>query len=307
MELLLDVLSSFKDKNDNHPKFTLFLNPANPDFEKIKESDFAAYYFEPFTKTLKKYDNTDKIIDLYNEGIKEDLISIQFHGREHLQFNRWLKDLRVGNKDLINGFEARFWGFSKSYAPLLDKNYRAAFDVDDSEDLKSQKEAIISGVELIRNIFDIVPTVFVAPDGPYNLSLNKTLHEAGIKYIGLAKIHREPLGNSKYATKYFWLGKNLKKDGLTIITRNSIFEPNKSENPDWVLSCMKEIESAFRWKKPAIISTHRVNYIGTHSSANRDSGLKQLSQLLKEITKRWPDVEFMTSAELGELISKRGK
>ena len=35
---------------------------------------------------------------------------------------------------------------------------------------------------------------------------------------------------------------------------------------------------------------------------NKKRGLIQLESLLKEILKRWPDVEFKTSVELGEII-----
>ena len=73
---------------------------------------------------------------------------------------------------------------------------------------------------------------------------------------------------------------------------------------DWVDSCLNDIDIAYRWKKPAIISSHRVNYIGALDSGNRENGLSKLNQLLKEIVTRWPDVEFMTSAELGDLMQK---
>jgi hypothetical protein len=75
------------------------------------------------------------------------------------------------------------------------------------------------------------------------------------------------------------------------------------DNRDWVDSCLGEINAAFRWRKPAVISSHRVNYIGAHYPDNRDRGLRELKRLLKAIVQKWPEVEFMTSAELGELMS----
>jgi hypothetical protein len=59
--------------------------------------------------------------------------------------------------------------------------------------------------------------------------------------------------------------------------------------------------------EPATISTHRVNYIGFLDSQNRDRGSKQLSILLNKILKTWPEVEFMTSVGLGDLINKEEK
>jgi len=92
------------------------------------------------------------------------------------------------------------------------------------------------------------------------------------------------------------------------LTRNCFFEPNSWEhdrNKDWVNDCMHEIEIAFRCHKPATISSHRVNYTGTLHPDNRANGLRKLAVLLSEITKHWPEVEFMTSVELGDLIAER--
>ena len=61
---------------------------------------------------------------------------------------------------------------------------------------------------------------------------------------------------------------------------------------------------AFCFHKPAVISSHRVNYIGALDVANRTRGLQQLRLLLSKILKTWPDVEFMSSVDLGELIAK---
>jgi len=65
---------------------------------------------------------------------------------------------------------------------------------------------------------------------------------------------------------------------------------------------MGEIEQVFSCHKPAIISTHRVNYIGALHPENRERSLKLLKQLLQLIKKKWPDVEFLTSWELSVLI-----
>ena len=57
-------------------------------------------------------------------------------------------------------------------------------------------------------------------------------------------------------------------------------------------------------KKPAIISTHRVNFIGSIFQKNADENLKKFDYLLKTILKKWPDVEFMTSGELTQILNQ---
>ena len=47
-----------------------------------------------------------------------------------------------------------------------------------------------------------------------------------------------------------------------------------------------------------MIDTHRLNYVGVYDVANRDRNLKKTALLLRQILKKWPDAEFMSSAEL---------
>jgi hypothetical protein len=60
---------------------------------------------------------------------------------------------------------------------------------------------------------------------------------------------------------------------------------------------------AFRMYKPAVICSHRVNYVGFIDQTNRDRSLKMLYQLFTSTLKTWPDVEFMTSDKLGRIIN----
>ena len=67
---------------------------------------------------------------------------------------------------------------------------------------------------------------------------------------------------------------------------------------DAVDTCLKQIDSAFRWKQPAIISVHRVNFIGRIIENNGDLGVYMLGELISKILNNWPDVKFMTSDQL---------
>ena len=105
--------------------------------------------------------------------------------------------------------------------------------------------------------------------------------------------------------KRHYLGQR-SKNGQRYLVRNCFFEPSENQYKSWVESCLREIDISFRWRKPAIISIHRVNFIGFINPKNRDLNLPQFEQLLYEILKKWPDVEFMTSDQLGDLIAENG-
>jgi len=86
--------------------------------------------------------------------------------------------------------------------------------------------------------------------------------------------------------------------------RNAIFEPSLSrlQIKDPVHRCISDMEIAFMMKKPAVISSHRINYVGFIDHTNRDRTLSLLKQLLQTMLKRWPDIAFLTSEELGLMI-----
>ena len=93
LENLFEVLLSNKDRKGNHPIITANTIVANPDFDKIKISNFSKYEFETFDKTIKKLSDGEQILKLWEEGITNKIFNPQLHGREHLHVQLWLEEL----------------------------------------------------------------------------------------------------------------------------------------------------------------------------------------------------------------------
>ncbi|WP_445718783.1 polysaccharide (de)acetylase [Flavobacterium sp.] len=296
---LYETLMKFKDFKGNHPVITAVSLVANPNFEKIKESNYQSYYWEPFTETLEKYNKVDAF-PLWKEGIQNKLFIPQFHGREHLNIAAWMKALQNGDKEALIAFENGMWGYNNKHR--FGVMFQAAFDLELISDLEVQSEAIKSGLHQFEKLFGYKATFFVPPNGPFNNSLEKVAAENGIKYMSVSKIQNEVLGEGKTRKKIHYLGQK-NKHNQRYITRNCFFEPSELSK-DWITSCLADIENAFYWRKPAVISSHRVNFIGGLNENNRKQGLQQLSFLLASILEKWPEVEFMSSNELGDLLSK---
>ncbi|GGB72041.1 hypothetical protein GCM10007424_10040 [Flavobacterium suaedae] len=299
LSMLFEVLTSVKDKNNASAKITAVSLVANPDFEKIKTSGYNEYFYEPFTKTLEKYNRIDAF-ELWKEGKNSNIFVPEFHGREHLNISAWIRALKKGDKDALLAFENGIWGYTRKQGEI---EFQSAFNLEFSTDVDLQKEVIKDGLNLFKELHGYKARFFVPPNGPINNSLEPIAAENGIEYMSSPKIQTEVLGEGKIKKHFRYIGKK-NKYGQTYITRNSFFEPSGTSK-DEVDSCLAEIEMAFKWKKPAIISSHRINYIGGLSSSKRDKSLEELKELLQKIVKKWPDVEFMTSSELGDVITKR--
>ena len=126
------------------------------------------------------------------------------------------------------------------------------------------------------------------------------MYNSGIKYIYFSYIMPVPDEKGDFYKKFYHQYKR-SSSGLKYYTRNCAFEPSSYtyKNVDTTLS---QIQAAFRWNKPAIISTHRVNFVGGLQKINRDHGIKELIFLLKAIKKNWPDVKFISSSNLLDLL-----
>lgn len=308
LAMLMDTLVSFRDATDRPPVITGVNVVANPDFARIREAEFEAYFYEPYTRTLTRYPAHDRVAELWHEAAQRRLLVPVFHGREHLNAARWMRALRSGNRSTLLAFDCGVTGIPRRGIDGEEvPNFQAAFDLDTPDDLEDQREVLRSGLALFEALHGFRAACFVPTNGYFNGVLEKTLFEEGVRYVNTSKVHEEPLGGGRYRRRYRCLGMG-NRHGQTYLTRNCFFEPASMEHPaskDWVRDCLREIEIAFRWHKPATISSHRVNYIGWLDPANRERSLARLRELLGGILRRWPDVEFMTSTELGDLIAGR--
>lgn len=306
IEKLFEVLYGVKDSNGKPAVLTANAIVANPDFEKISKSNKSEYSFENITDTYKRYPKHDRVLDLWkNVGIKENIFFPQFHGREHFNIAKWMSAI---NSDLIQeqiAFKTQtLLGLSPSQTAKGSRNffqYMAALEYNDEKDKRKIEEITRDGLVIFESIFGFKSLSFVATAGIRGDHLDKTLSDNGVLYHqgGQQLI---PTGNGNYKIKNrFWGDKN-EFDQL-YWRRNATFEPSRNQDFDWVNSCMFEIGLAFKFNKPAVINTHRVNFIGGIDEKNRDLSLKKLSVLLFEIVKKWPDVQFMNSAELGNYMS----
>jgi len=299
---LFEVLSSVKDSKNNPAVFTPLALVTNPDFSKIEDNNFESYFYESFLDTLNRQNKSDAWA-LWEEGNDKHLFIPEFHGREHLNIQAWLRDLQKGDKVALEGFKYHFWGFRPIKSNI---SYQAAFGLEFKKDIKQQHDILADGLMLFEKIHGRKAECFVPPNGPLNNKLEKTAAKYGVTYVSTPKLQKEPLGNGKSRNNFRYLGKKNNHNQI-YLTRNAFFEPSNPRKSDWVSSCLKEIETAFNFHKPVTISSHRVNYIGSHSEKNRDHSLKELKKLLDQALKKWPDIEFVTSAQLGNLIKSSKK
>jgi len=301
LSALFEVLTSVKDKNGRPAVFTPLALPMNIDFEQVIENRYSGFYNELLPVTFQKLPGYQGVFDLWREGMDKGIFVPEFHGREHLNLNVFRHLLQKRDPEIMaNLSESSYTSISS--VPFPNIGFTAAFQFEDFAENEHLKTVIREGVQAFEQVFGRRAVLFNAPCGQEHRILHGVLAEEGVRYIEKTIFYKEHQGGGRYKTIINHTGKKTQSD-QTILVRNCVFEPTDDRGIDWVAFAMKQIEAAFRWNQPANISTHRVNFCGRIDQNNRRKGLTTLGALLKKITQKWPDVEFMTSAELGNLVS----
>jgi len=295
LEELFEVLKSVKDINNQSAVMTAMTLMANPDFNKIRASGFTEYHYEKFTETLTRYYPNDNVFKLWREGISARIWMPELHGREHITVQLWMQKLRENDKDLIFAFNNGFVSLRTPGLPSPAQEFRPEYyfvsDIQKSFLIKS----IIDSTEIFREIFDCQPHVFVPSNGIFHPDFDKIVSDTGVKFLYVSSRMPYPAENGTLRFRTLFPGQKGPNE-LTYYNRNCVFEPN-DKNYKGIELTLKQIEAAFRWRKPANISTHRVNFSGGIDPENRTKGLLELKKLLKTIVQKWPDVEFMSSRD----------
>lgn len=302
---LFEILISIKDSNGKPAVITANSVMANPDFDKIRANDFQNYYYEPFTKTLANYSNHNNSFNLWKQGIQSLVFRPQFHAREHINVDQWMHGLRQNDPNLKLAFDLKMISIS-SVQSKMKYSYMESFDFFSKEEEVSKLNIVREGLDMFEETFGYRSKSFIASCYVWGDLIEQGLKAGGVEYIQGVNSQTKPIikNSSRIVeNKVHFMG-NTNILGQKYLVRNVFFEPSHYPEKNNLEECIYRIGLAFKFNKPAIISSHRLNYIGEVDIKNRNDNLILLKKLLSTIVKKWPDVEFISSDELGEIISK---
>jgi hypothetical protein len=183
----------------------------------------------------------------------------------------------------------------------------SAFDSSNDLDIESYESIIDEASTLFVKIFGYQSRSFIATTYEWSPKIEPALIRNGIEYIQGAIAQKIPVEGKPPRLSYRGFQGTRTKHELIRLFRNCFFEPSTRLGYDYVSDCLNRIAIAFRYGKAANICAHRVNFIGTIDKSNTDRTLPEFHKLLSEIVKKWPDVEFITSDQLGDIIKNSGQ
>ena len=257
------------------------------------ESGFKQYYSKFFMKGLEDWYGTE-IADKWNLAIQSKLFSPEYHGREHIHIDSWMRGITDDSSETRQAFSDGIYTLLDQRF-LTNRKFAAAYSPKNSSEIESLNQNLKKGIQAFESAFNVIPTLFTPPAGGYTHEYDNMLRLHGIKAVTLSRWATITSKSGKNRKAFYYFGKKLKK-GIFAVPRNCLFEPHQKREKS-VEHCISNVSEAFRYHQPAIISSHRINFVNQHLAFN-SNGLGHLENLLSKIVAKWPDVEFMSSKEL---------
>lgn len=303
LENLYSVLNSVTDKYGRPAVVTANFAVANPDFNRIDRKE-GIYYYEGILKTYQRYYPNSDIMGTIHKGIKLGVFFPQLHCREHVNVNRWMQALHNGNQDVITAFENKMIGVGASFTQDNIFGYMDAFNTVCSSDTELA-QILNDAASMFEKLFGFPSETFVASCFVWNRALEKELSQLRIRGIQSACWQNDPVGQGgeyKIKRRIHFTGEKT-PFGQRYTVRNCSFEPAYKNDPQACAQrCLKEVEKSFSDRKPAIITSHRLNFISEINPQNAKANLEGLRELLLGIVNKYPDVEFVTTPQLLKIM-----
>jgi hypothetical protein len=299
LELLFDALSSVTDAQGRPAVVTANVIVGNPDFEAIASTGFESYRYEPITETFKRYPKHGRCWCLWQDGRRAGVMAPQFHGREHLNVAMFMDALRAGDPDARFAFDHRMPGCIPRGPERGPNRYVETTRFRSEAEKSAVLAATQEGLDLFEALFGFRSRTFIPTNYVWSSDFDAPVHMAGVEAYQGGRVMKEQHSDGTSRPVRRQLGER-NAEGQTYLVRNAFFEPSQSSAPrmDAVDQCLRDIRAAFRMRKPAVISTHRINFCGFLDESNRDQNLMALRALLERALKEWPDLEFVSSVDL---------
>ena len=294
LEEIIDLLSDYCDSDGQHPVMTLGLILAEPDVDKIKETQGKNYFRR--TLTSKRYKT---LLNTIQKGVDNGVFSVQLHGLEHFwpasvmkcidkqpKVERWLFENSLPiSESLPSELQSRWLDCS-----ALPCNTHQPEEIN---------AAIDDELKLYEKIFGQLPGVVVPPTFVWTEKVEQAYANRHIKTLvtpGKQFTGRDIEGNLLTNNRYFYNGQ-ISQDGLLYLVRDDYFEPGLGHK---ALNLLARIKDKANCGRPSLLEIHRFNFI--KNTQDKTNSLSELNSLLQLVTKHFSNVRYMSSEQLADIL-----
>jgi hypothetical protein len=310
MERLFRVLERYKGRDGRPARFQANYVMANPS-AKVVNGSLAKYQMVSLPEVPEGWAKRD-IIEKSKEGVRRGVWHREFHGYAHVNYRRHEADLRNGEGNAYpREFRKEWYCWMKSNQPKfssVQEYYNELGEWSSNLSYGEQLRDIREGLAIFKSVFGENPRSVVAPFYIWQGKTERALGKMDVRVIQGKNRQYNVLGMRNRADSLderiadnLWphaMGNFNRKWRIRYLHRNVDFEPG--ENPSAWFRAYEEIRAAWRRGEPAIVSTHRINYVDFEKQTV-EANLEQLDRLLACIRQNDPEAVYLIDWEVAQL------
>jgi hypothetical protein len=295
---LAEVVRSLRDAQGRSPVITLGVVLAAPGPHGQQEQAEAGY--SPRALDAEEY---APVLRSMLAGRDAGAFALQLHGKEHFWPPAVLRSAR--SDPTVRAFLHASAGAARheSLLPHLQARWIDASTLP-SKPLAAEavRAAVADEVDCFRRVFGTAPTVAVPVTFTWTAEVEGQWAKHGIRVVvtpGTRHVGRDAAGGLVDDGSIIRNG-DCGPGGIVSVVRDVYFEPALGHSARAVLPRVVE---QFRLGRPALLETHRFNFTGTETEAQRS--IAELTELLAEALRAFPRLRFMSTEELGLALARR--
>jgi len=291
LHALSEVLGKHRDSAGRRPSMVMNFIMANVDFERCLKPGQKQVPLQPLTEGLPGKWCRPRLLEAYQEGIRQRLFYPALHGLTHFCHRAVARELdNVGERsELLK----RFWRAQTPYIhwrmpwvgyEYWDPGMRPAHQFLPVDD---QRAAISRAARIFRELFSANPFSACAPGYRANTDSRTAWYEAGVRVVQNGSGERR--------------GPHLEEHEMLSIFRTVEMEP--ATGPCHLERLVTQVGECFASGVPAVISIHAINFHSTIQDF-RTSTLKLLDEFLTAAEKQWPNLLYVHDADLFSIANE---
>jgi hypothetical protein len=292
-DALAKVLKSFSDRQGRHPVFTLNYVLNNLVFAPLDVSTKEQFTYEPLEQTYLRA----HVPFVWNDQAyraPDSVFAFSLHAFAHLNEARFLEDIGANKNGAKNFYVHGAVATTDPYNFFCYMDEMGGGKANVASSLLRLQKAY----EQFESVFHKKSLCFTPSCGVLDPSSLSSLAAMGFSAVKITdSFYRSFDGTTFHKHPIKSRQKLVVSSSSRFLVRNCNFEPVFFDEKA-LDQCLQDIAFAFKCRKPAIISTHRMNYVSGFDPEAYQRRLALLSELLSQIMARYPDIQFMSTDDL---------
>ena len=297
LDRIADLLAGFQDALARHPVVTLGVVLAGPDTDRLRADACRTYH-----RVTLSDPRLAGVRNAMLRGVARAVFARQLHGMEHY-WPACLIRSALANAPVRDWLTGAEFPSTEELPPPLQSRWI------DSAELPSsalpREEVTAAATEEVRAFASLLgtePEVVVPATFVWTDTVESAWARAGVRVVvtpGIRNESRDSAGRIVAGEqRYFNMASG--PHGVSYMVRDSYFEPSLGHTHRRALQDFKGNTLVGR---PTLIEIHRLNFIGDERSTQR--ALEEVTCLLSVACRQFPDIRFMSTAELARQCRDR--